>query len=140
MAISTYINPEGLHRSPAFTQVIRVSGSADTIYVGGQNGVDMTGRLVGTDVASQTRQALLNLQTCLQAAGAGLADIVKWTVLLHQDADADEGYAAFGAFWGMRENPPVITFVRVAGLGVPGALVEIDAIAALPPTDSESGW
>lgn len=31
-----HLNPEELHRNPAFTQVVAVSGPAKTLYVGGQ--------------------------------------------------------------------------------------------------------
>jgi hypothetical protein len=34
--------------------------------------------------------------------------------------------------WGRRPNPPAITVAFVSGFAVPGALVEIDAIAAIP--------
>ena len=35
-----HINPEGLHRSPAFSQAVVVEQPAKTIYIGGQNGID----------------------------------------------------------------------------------------------------
>jgi hypothetical protein len=42
-----FLNPDTLHRNPAFTNVIVVSGSAKTIYVGGQDSVDASGAIVG---------------------------------------------------------------------------------------------
>lgn len=69
MTTTTHINPETLPNNPAFTQVVRVSAATDTIYVGGQNGIDANGRLAGPDLA-EARQALANLVTCLEAAGA----------------------------------------------------------------------
>ncbi|WP_026875022.1 RidA family protein [Jiangella gansuensis] len=132
MTIVTHINPETLHSSPAFTQVVRVSTTADLVYVGGQNGVDSAGVVVGPDLASQTRQALANLRTCLAAAGAGPEHVVKWTILIREGESLEEGFAAFGQEWGMRPDPPVITSAFVSGLAVPGALVEIEAVAAVP--------
>ena len=38
--VARHINPEGLHRSPAFSQAVVVEQPAKTIYIGGQNGVD----------------------------------------------------------------------------------------------------
>ncbi len=131
MTTATYINPEELHVNPAFTQVVRVPAGADTIYVGGQNGVDATGRVVGPDIASQTRQALANLQACLAAAGAAITDVVKWTILVVEGQSIEEGFGAFMEVWGNRPNPPAITFAFVAGLGVPGAVCEIEAVAAV---------
>ena len=131
MTTATHINPESLHRSPAFSQVVRVPAGADTIYVGGQNGVGPDGNVVGTGLGEQTGQALTNLRTCLEAAGASITDVVKWTILCVEGADLQEGFAAFGAFWPRDAAPPAITMAFVAGLGVPGAVVEIEAVAAV---------
>src|ERR687893_2388950 len=81
MTIATHINPEALHSSPAFSWAVRVPAGADTIYVGGQNGVGPDGTVVGPGMAEQARQALTNLRTTLEAAGAEVTDIVKWTIL-----------------------------------------------------------
>ncbi|MFI6868216.1 RidA family protein [Nocardia sp. NPDC050406] len=132
MTIASYINPESLHSSPAFTQVVRVSHAADTIYVGGQNGVDKSGQVVGPDLLSQSRQALANVQACLEAAGAAIENVVKWTIFVEEGQPVQDGFAAFEEVWGQRPNPPAITVVFVAGVGPQGALVEIEAVAAVP--------
>ncbi|TDC50582.1 RidA family protein [Jiangella ureilytica] len=127
----THINPESMHSNPAFSQVVRVAAGSDLVFVGGQNGVDASGQVVGPDLASQTRQAVTNLLTCLDAAGAQPEDVVKWTILIQAGESVEEGFAAFGEVWGQRPNPPAITAAFVAALGVPGALVEIEAVAAV---------
>ncbi|MBO0689103.1 MAG: RidA family protein [Candidatus Dormibacteraeota bacterium] len=132
MGTATYINPEGLHSSSAFTQVVRVPAGCDTVYVGGQNGVGPDGQVVGPGVAEQTRQALANLRTCLEATGASPSDVVKWTILIIEDVDPNEGFAAFGEVWPPDAAPPAITVATVARLGPPGAVVEIEAVAAVP--------
>ena len=104
----------------------------DLVYVGGQNGVGPDGRVVGPGVAEQTRRAMENLRTCLAAAGAGPADIVKWTVLAVSGADVCEGFGAAFEGWPRDAPPPAITVAMVAGLAVPGALVEIAMVAAVP--------
>ena len=43
-----YLNPEGLHKNPAFSHVVTVEGSHRTIYVGGQNAVDDAGAIPPT--------------------------------------------------------------------------------------------
>ncbi|HJV13665.1 MAG TPA: hypothetical protein VJ625_07200 [Propionibacteriaceae bacterium] len=43
-----------------------------------------------------------------------------------------EGFAAFMEVWGQRVNPPTTTSAFVSGFGVPGALCEIEALAAVP--------
>jgi len=131
MAITTYVNPEALHINPAYTQAVRVSAAADLVYVGGQNGVDASGTVVGSDLASQTRQAFANLQECLTAAGASIYDVVKWTILVRDGQPLEDGLAAFNEVWGAHPNPPAITMAYVPGLGVPDAVVEIEAVAAI---------
>ena len=75
-----HINPEGLHRSPAFSQAVVVEQPAKTIYIGGQNGVDADGQVVGPTVGEQASQAFRNLATILESEGASLADIVNWSL------------------------------------------------------------
>ena len=125
------LRPAGLVNSPAFSHVAVVPPGATTIYVGGQNAVDADGALVGgDDVAAQSVRALANAKTALAAAGATIHDVVQWTVLFVDGVDLGAAYGAIAADLASNE-PPLVTSARVAGLGVPGALVEIGAIAAV---------
>lgn len=125
-----HINPEGLHRSPAFSQAVVVEHPAKTIYIGGQNGVDADGKVVGPTVGEQARQAFRNLATILASEGASLADIVHWSIAVVDGHTFDEGVAAFQEVWNPADPPPAITVHVVAGLS-PGFLVEIDAVAVV---------
>jgi enamine deaminase RidA (YjgF/YER057c/UK114 family) len=128
-----FLNPEGLNRNPAFSNVAVVTGSVRTIYIGGQDAIDADGNIVGIgDIAAQTEQVLRNLRTALEAAGAGPEHVVKWNVLIADGQDFRTGYAAFQRVWGDRPNPPVITAAVVKGLAHPDFLVEMDAIAVVP--------
>jgi len=125
-----HINPAGLSRSPAFSQAVVVEQPAKTIYIGGQNGVDANGKVVGPTVGEQTSQALRNLATILESEGASLANIVHWSIAVVDGHPLAEGVAAFQQTWNPADPPPAVTVHVVAGLG-PGFLVEIDAIAVL---------
>jgi enamine deaminase RidA (YjgF/YER057c/UK114 family) len=125
-----HINPEGLHRSPAFSQAVVVEQPTKTIYIGGQNGVDADGKVVGPTVAEQAVQALRNLATILESEGASLANIVHWTIAVADGHAFNDGVAAFQQVWNPADPPPAITVPVVAGLG-PGFLVEIDAVAVI---------
>jgi enamine deaminase RidA (YjgF/YER057c/UK114 family) len=128
-----FLDPEGLPRNPAFSNVAVVSGNVRTIYIGGQDAVDAEGNIVGVgDLAAQTEQVLRNLRTALEAAGAAPEHVVKWNVLIVEGQDFRTGYAAFQRVWGDRPNPPVITAAVVKGLAHPDFLVEMDAIAVVP--------
>ena len=128
-----FLNPPGLNRNPAFSNVAVVSGNVRTIYIGGQDAVDAEGNIVGIgDIAAQTEQVLRNLRTALEAAAAGPEHVVKWNVLIVDGQDFASGYVAFQRVWGDRPNPPVITAAVVKGLAHPDFLVEMDAIAVVP--------
>ncbi|PSS45062.1 RidA family protein [Arthrobacter woluwensis] len=127
----TILQPEGLVKSPAFSHVAIVPPGATTLYVGGQNGVDETGRVVSDDAAEQSLRAVENARVALEAAGAGLADVVQWTVLIQADADLRAAYGAIAPLLAREGAPPLVTAALVAGLGVPGALIEVSAVAAV---------
>lgn len=129
----TLIQPAGLVVSPAFSHVAIVPPGATTIYVGGQNGVDATGSVVSTDIAEQSVKAIDNASIALEAAGVSLEDVVAWTVLIDVNADLGAAYGAIAPRLARDGAPPLVTAALVAGLGVPGALIEVSAIAAVMP-------
>jgi len=132
-----FINPEGLIRNPAFTNVVVVSGHVRTIYVGGQDAITGDGEDVGKgDIVAQTEQVLTNLLTALRAAGAGPEHVIKWNLLIVEGQSIEQGYAAFQRVWGSRPDPPVITAAFVSQLANPDFLVEMDAIAVVPLDES----
>ena len=128
--VARHINPEGLHRSPAFSQAVVVEQPAKTIYIGGQNGVDADGKVVGPTLKEQATQAFRNLAAILESEGASLANIVHWRIAAVQGTSLDDGVAAFQEVWNRADPPPAITVHYVAALG-PGMLVEIDAVAVV---------
>jgi len=125
-----HINPEGLHRSPAFSQAVVVEQPAKTIYIGGQNGVDANGEVVGPTLKEQATRAFRNLATILDSEGASLANVVHWRIAALEGTSFDEGVAAFQEVWNPADPPPAITVHFVTALG-PGMLVEIDAVAVV---------
>lgn len=120
--------------NPAFSEAVSVSGSARTIYVGGQNAVGEHG-VVGDDLATQAEAALRNLESVLGAAGAKLDDVVSWSMLVVAGQPLGAAFGAFQQVWGDRGNPPAITVAFVQGLANPAFLCEITAVAV---TDSEA--
>lgn len=128
-----HLNPDGLNKNPAFTNVIVVTGNAKTIYIGGQDAVDASGTIIGKgDIKAQTEQVLKNLLTALEAAGAKPEHVIKWNLYVVQGQSIQAGFEAFQQVWGRRPNPPAITMAFVAGLANPDFLIEMDAIAVIP--------
>src|SRR4051812_5589738 len=100
--------------SPLFSQAIK---AGSTVYLSGIAGIDpLTNRLVGSTVQEQTRQALINCEHILRAAGASLADVVEAQVLLARPEDfagLNEEYAKF-----FPVDPPVRAVSKL-GVDVP---------------------
>lgn len=98
-----HIDPEALHRNPAFTNVVAVTGPAKTVYVGGQNALTATGEAVGKgDIGAQTAQIFRNLEAALAAAGAGLEHVIKWTIYVVEGEPLDPAFEVFQRVWGTR--------------------------------------
>jgi enamine deaminase RidA (YjgF/YER057c/UK114 family) len=128
-----FINPDDVPENRAFTNVVVVSQPGKTVYIGGQNPVDVSGRIVGKgDIKVQVEQVFENLQAALDIAGASLEHIIKWNVYVVQGYSLQAGFEVFLNVWGNRPNPPLITTLFVAGLAHPDFLVEMDAIAVIP--------
>ena len=95
--------------------------------------MDANGTLVGADdIAAQTAQVMANLKTALAAAGATMSDLVSCTVLFVEGVDLRAAYGVAAAAFDADRDPPLVTGAMVAGLGVPGTLIELSAIAAVP--------
>lgn len=125
-----HLSPEGMHRNPAFSQAVVVTNPGRTIYIGGQNAVNAQGEIVGKgDLAAQTEQIFANLGVVLEAAGATLHDIVKWTMFVVDGVDLRPGLAVYQQHWGTEHAPPAISAALVSSLAHPDFLVEIEAIA-----------
>jgi reactive intermediate/imine deaminase len=102
----------------------------DLAFVSGFVPVDGEGRLVGEgDVVAQTRQVLANLGAALEAAGSSFADVLRVTVYLTDIADRTRINPVRQEFFG--DARPASTLVQISALAVPGARVEIEAVAAV---------
>ena len=111
-----------------FTDAVR---AGNLLFVSGFVPVDGEGRLVGgDDVVAQVRQVFANLGAVLAAAGATFADVVKVTVYLTDIADRARINPVRQEIFG--DARPASTLVEVSRLAVPGAKVEIEAVALIP--------
>jgi reactive intermediate/imine deaminase len=108
-----------------YTDAVR---AGDLVFVSGVVPVDGDGKLVGgDDVVAQARQVFENMGAVLAAAGCTFADVVKVTVFL---VDVDDRarinpvrQEVFGA------ARPASTLVEISRLAVPGARIEVEAVA-----------
>ncbi len=128
-----HLNPEGLHKNPAYSHAVVTTGEVKTVYVGGQNAVDASGEVVGKgDIKTQAEQIFKNLETALAGGGAKLDHVIKWNTYVLQGQPPQPAFEVFQRVWGNRPNPPLITLLFVSGLAQPDYLMEIDAVAVVP--------
>lgn len=107
-----------------YSQAIEANGF---VYASGQLPIDPATGQMSDGIQAQTRQALTNARAILEAAGLGLHDVVKTTVLLADIAD----FAAMNEVYSQFFSEPYPARSAFAVKAVPkGALVEIECIAA----------
>lgn len=110
-----------------YVHAVRANG---LLFCSGQIPLDpRTGELTGANAADQAGRCLENLAAVCDAAGVTLGDAVRLTVYLTDMASfaaVNEVYESF-----FESDPPARVAVAVAALPR-GALVEIDAVVALP--------
>ena len=120
------INTPDAPSSPLYSQAVR---AGEYVHVSGLVGIDVsTGKLAGSTIQEQTRQALTNCKAILAAAGATTDDVVEVGVLLTNPMDfagMNEEYATW-----FPSDPPS-RYVAKLGVEIPGVLVSIRMTAFL---------
>lgn len=106
-----------------FVPAVRSNG---LIFTSGQIGQNpKTGALVEGGVAAEAKQALINLQSIVEAADKNMSDIIRVCIYLVDMSDFVEINAIYSEF--MSEPYPARTCIAVAGLPL-GARFEIDGV------------
>ncbi len=109
----------------AYSQAIEANGF---IFCAGQLGIDPNSGKLADGLAAQAEQAFKNLSAVLEAAGSGFTRVVKVSIYMRELANfatVNEIYARF-----VGEHRPARTTTGASDLPA-GALIEVDAIAAL---------
>ncbi len=125
---------EGRH----FYTTIKIPPGAETLYLSGSGARQMADGTWG-DMEQQTIDTFSRFKETLEAEGWSLSDIVQVRAFAvageYGLLDFDGFNRGYRQFFGTEENPmkPVRSFVEIAGLVVPGWLVEIEIRAARMP-------
>ncbi len=122
------ISPPGISPLvPAYSVAIR---DGDLLFVSGMTGIKPgTQEIVDGGVTTQTRQALENIRTSLQAAGATMADVGECTVFLMDMSDFAAMNSVYIGFFPV--DPPARATLAVSALPRPAARVEIKCSAVI---------
>ena len=126
-------SPATLPPPTGYSHVAKVN-KGTLVYIAGQVSSDASGKLVGEgNFEAQVEQVFKNLKLALEAAGAGMADIVKLNTYLVAEVSQDDvpKMRAIRDRYLNKEKPPASTLVVVSRLARPGWLIEIEVVAAI---------
>lgn len=125
------IQPKEFPKPKGYSNGIVISGA--TLYIAGQVGWDREGNFPAS-FAEQFAQALDNVLAVVTEAGARAEDVVKMTVYVTDVDLYRAAVAELGPIWRARfeRHYPAMALVGVSALVEPKALVEIEAVAAVP--------
>ncbi len=121
-----------------FYNNIMIPAGAETLYLSGSGAQALPDGSWG-DMEQQTINTFSRFKETLESQGWSMEDIVQVRAFAVAGADGELDFAGFNSgyqqFFGTDENPmkPVRSFVQIAGLVVPGWLVEIEIRAARMP-------
>lgn len=125
-----YINPDGLNKNPAFSNVVVVPKGMKTIFIGGQDSINAAGEIIGKDdIKKQTEQVFKNIEIALKSVGAKFENIVKWNIYIVEGNNPTPAFEVSQQIMSDVNNPPAITVFFVSSLANPDFLIEIDAVA-----------
>ncbi len=129
------IQPAGWKKPSGYSNGVLVTGSSRLLFVAGQVAWDAEQRIVGgSSFSAQFEQALRNVVAIVEAAGGKPEHIVRMTIYVTDKRQYMEATRAIGTSWKslMGRVYPAMALVQVADLLEEGALLEIEATAALP--------
>ena len=128
------VHPASWRQPRGYSNAILVSDAKALLFVAGQIAWDADQRLVGAgDFAAQFRQALDNVCTLVRAGGGYPADLVRLTIYVTDKRLYLEHLQAVGAAYRdlVGRHYPAMALVQVGALLEDGALIEIEATAAI---------
>ncbi len=133
------VNPPNFPKPRGYTNGI-VAEPGRVLYIAGQVAFDQQARIVSPDFATQFMAALDNVIGVVRAAGGGSEHLVKLLVFVTDLDKYRDAQRTIGAGWRERMGAywPAMSLVKVSGLLEPGAMVEIEGTAILPPLPEDA--
>jgi enamine deaminase RidA (YjgF/YER057c/UK114 family) len=126
-----FVQPDAIFKTTTYTHVVEVIGPGRLIYTSGEQGRDRDGNFPA-DMAGQSIQAFENIKAALAAVGATFDHVVKLNVYMIDLRKNQPIFSEIKQRYVNKSAPPASTTVQVPLLTRDGALVEVEAVAALP--------
>jgi enamine deaminase RidA (YjgF/YER057c/UK114 family) len=127
-----FVQPDAIFKTATYTHVVEIMGPGRLIYTSGEQGRDRDGNFPA-DIRGQSIQAFENIKAALAAVGATFDNVVKLNVYMLDLRKNQPIFSEVKQQYVNRSAPPASTTVQVPLLTRDGALVEVEAVAALPP-------
>lgn len=111
-----------------YSQAVKVAAGGHTVYLSGQIGLDPAGMRLVDGIEAQIQRVFQNLKAVAEAAGGGLADVVKLNIFLTDLAH----FAKVNEIMAQYFSQPYPARAAVGVASLPrGALVEADAVMVM---------
>ena len=109
-----------------YSRAVRVGKQ---VFVAGTTASDEGGKVMGTDVYTQTKYILEKIERALEQAGASMSDVVRTRSFITDISQWEDFGRAHGEFF--HEIRPVSTLVEISKLVDPAHLIEIEVDAVI---------
>jgi len=126
-----FTSPHGLSPPNGYSHVVDLPPGR-LVWTSGQVALDADGTGPPQGWEAQARLVFANVGRALDAAGAGWPDVVKLTIYVVDTAGIEMIRTVRDELVDTA-RPPTSSLVRVAGLVRPDLLLEVEAVAWLPP-------
>jgi enamine deaminase RidA (YjgF/YER057c/UK114 family) len=124
----SFPTPDDLAPGPGYSHVVSMPPGR-MVWTSGQVAIRPDGTPAsGEGLEAQARLTFENVGKALRAGGATWSDVVKLTMFLTRVDDLPTVRAVRDEFVDT-SRPPTSSLVQVAGLVVPGLLIEVEAVA-----------
>ena len=112
-----------------FAHGISVEEGKKLVFVSGQNGIDLQGKVVSDDFSAQCKKAYENLGEILTTAGGRPSNVVRLTAYVTDIKDMDAFVKISSEFF--KGDLCSQTLVEVSALAFPELKVELEATAVV---------
>jgi len=125
------INPSSLPAPQGFSHAVVAEGRV--VFLAGQTGLDIDGKVVDGGMVAQFEQALSNLLVALEEAGGQPEQLTSMTIYIVDMDDYLENATELGRVWRrlVGSEYPAMAGIGVSRLWDADALVEVQGFAVL---------